>query len=48
MHTSDSSIPVVCVAKKAPSSNGGDGSPSSSSTTEGFTDSEVPSSPTNS
>lgn len=29
---------VVCVANKAPSSNGGDGSPSSSSTTEGLTE----------
>jgi len=30
------------VAKKAPSSNGGDGRPSSSSTVEGLTESGVP------
>ena len=45
--TSESSIEVGWVAKKAPSSRGGDGRPSSSSsTTDGFTESGVPSAPT--
>lgn len=43
-HTWDNSI-VLLVAKKTPSSNGGEGRPSSSSTTDGFTDSGVPSVP---
>lgn len=38
-YTSESWIEVVCVSNKAPSSKGGEGSPSSSSTTDGFTDS---------
>lgn len=45
-HTCESSIEPVGATKKAPSSKGGDGSPSSSSsssTTDGFTESGVPS-----
>lgn len=45
-NTCESSIPEVGPAKKASSSRGGDGSPSSSSTTDGFTESGVPSAPT--
>jgi len=43
--TCESSIEPVGAANKAPSSIGGDGSPSSSSTTDGFTESGVPSEP---
>lgn len=44
-HTCKSSNEVGWVANKAPSSKGGEGSPSSSSTTKGFTESGVPSLP---